>query len=130
MCVILGPMTTRPLHIVILAAGEGKRMKSALPKVLLPLAGKPLLAHVIATARMLHPAGIHVVYGHRGEQVRSVFADQADLVWVHQAEQRGTGHAMQLAMPGVPDAARVLVLYGDVPMIRSAILKPLVEAPA
>src|SRR5690349_863933 len=130
MCVILGPMTTRPLHIVILAAGEGKRMKSARAKVLLPLAGRPLLAHVIDTARTLGAAKIHVVYGHRGEQVRAAFADQSDLVWVHQAEQRGTGHAMQLAMRGIPDDARVLVLYGDVPMIRSATLKPLVETPA
>jgi len=105
-------------------------MKSALPKVLLPLAGKPLLAHVIATARVLRPQKIHIVYGHRGEQVQSAFVDQPDLAWVHQAEQRGTGHAMQLAMPGIPDAARVLVLYGDVPMIRSATLLPLIEAAA
>jgi bifunctional UDP-N-acetylglucosamine pyrophosphorylase/glucosamine-1-phosphate N-acetyltransferase len=123
-------MTTQPLHIVILAAGEGKRMKSARAKVLLQLAGKPLLAHVIATARTLGAAKIHIIYGHRGDQVQAAFADQPDLVWVHQAEQRGTGHAMQLAMPGIPDAARVLVLYGDVPMIRSATLKLLIEAAA
>ena len=123
-------MTTHPLHIVILAAGEGKRMKSARAKVLLPLAGKALLAHVITTARTLGATKIHVVYGHRGGQVQAAFADQPDLVWVHQAEQRGTGHAMQLAMPGIPDDARVLVLYGDVPMIRTATLKPLVEAAA
>jgi len=122
-------MSAPPLHIVILAAGEGKRMKSALPKVLLPLAGKPLLAHVLATATALAPARVHVVHGHRGEQVQAAFADQADLVWVHQAQQHGTGHAMQLAMTGVPDEARVLVLYGDVPMIRASALRPLVEAP-
>ena len=104
-------------------------MKSALPKVLLPLAGKPLLAHVLATATALAPARVHVVHGHRGEQVQAAFADQADLVWVHQAQQHGTGHAMQLAMTGVPDEARVLVLYGDVPMIRASALRPLVEAP-
>jgi bifunctional UDP-N-acetylglucosamine pyrophosphorylase/glucosamine-1-phosphate N-acetyltransferase len=120
----------KPLHIVILAAGEGKRMKSTRAKVLLPLAGRPLLAHVIDTARTLGAAKIYIVYGHRGEQVRGAFADQTDLVWVEQAQQHGTGHAMQLAMPGVPDEARVLVLYGDVPMIRSATLKPLVEASA
>jgi len=120
-------MSAQPLHVVTLAAGAGKRMKSALPKVLLPLAGKPLLAHVIATARTLGAAQIHVVYGHRGEQVRTAFAEQTDLVWVHQAEQHGTGHAMQLAMPGIPDAARVLVLYGDVPLLRSATLRPLIE---
>jgi bifunctional UDP-N-acetylglucosamine pyrophosphorylase/glucosamine-1-phosphate N-acetyltransferase len=119
-----------PLHVVILAAGEGKRMHSALPKVLLPLAGKPMLAHVVASARALNPAQIHIVYGHRGEAVRAAFADQSDLGWVHQAEQRGTGHAMQLALAQVPEAARVLVLYGDVPLIRAATLKPLCEADA
>src|SRR5258708_38969839 len=103
-----------PLHVLILAAGEGKRMRSALPKLLLPRAGKPMLAHVVATARELNPEKIHIVYGHRGEQVRAAFADQADLAWVHQAEQRGTGHAVQLALAQVPEAARVLILYGDV----------------
>jgi len=122
--------TTHPLHIVILAAGEGKRMKSARAKVLLPLAGRPMLAHVLATARALHPAKIHVVYGHRGEQVQAAFAEQTDIAWVHQAEQKGTGHAMQLAIAGIPDAARVLVLYGDVPLIRPTTLQPLVEAQA
>ena len=121
---------THPLHIVVLAAGEGKRMKSARAKVLLPLAGRPMLAHVLDTARALHPEKIHVVYGHRGEQVQAAFADQADLAWVHQAEQKGTGHAMQLAIAGIPDAARVLVLYGDVPLIRSTTLQPLIEARA
>ncbi|MFT3789871.1 MAG: bifunctional UDP-N-acetylglucosamine diphosphorylase/glucosamine-1-phosphate N-acetyltransferase GlmU [Rudaea sp.] len=121
---------THPLHIVVLAAGEGKRMRSARAKVLLPLAGRPMLAHVLDTARALHPERIHVVYGHRGEQVQAAFADQADLAWVHQAEQKGTGHAMQLAIAGVPDAARVLVLYGDVPLIRPTTLQPLIEAQA
>ena len=120
--------TTQPLHIVIVGAGEGKRMKSARAKVLLPLAGRPMLAHVIDTARALHPAKIHVVYGHRGEQVQAAFADQTDLAWVHQAEQKGTGHAMQLAIAGIPDATRVLVLYGDVPLIRPPTLQPLIEA--
>jgi bifunctional UDP-N-acetylglucosamine pyrophosphorylase/glucosamine-1-phosphate N-acetyltransferase len=121
---------TTPLHIVILAAGEGKRMRSARPKVLLPLAGRPLLAHVLDTARALRPEKIHVVFGHRGEQLRAAFAGQADLNWVQQAEQRGTGHAMQLAIPAIPDGARVLVLYGDVPLIRSETLQPLLDAPA
>ena len=119
--------TTPPLHILILAAGAGKRMRSALPKVLLPLAGRPMLAHVLATARELAPAKIHIIYGHRGEQVCAAFADQADLDWVLQAEQHGTGHAVQLALTQVPEAARVLVLYGDVPLIRAATLKPLTE---
>ena len=69
-----------PLHVVILAAGEGKRMKSALPKVLQPIAGRPMLAHVVDAARALQPAAIHVVYGHGGDAVRSAFADQPDLL--------------------------------------------------
>lgn len=114
-----------PLHVIVLAAGEGKRMKSARPKVLLPLAGRPMLAHVIDAARALAPAGIHVVYGHRGDQVRAAFAHAADLTWVLQAEQHGTGHAVRLALPEIPDGARVLVLYGDVPLIAPATLRPL-----
>lgn len=118
-----------PLHVVVLAAGEGKRMKSALPKVLQKIAGVPMLAHVIDSARALDPAGIHVVYGHGGEQVRAAFAGQPDLHWAEQAQQLGTGHAVQQAMPGVPDDARVLVLYGDVPLIRSETLQRLLDAP-
>jgi bifunctional UDP-N-acetylglucosamine pyrophosphorylase/glucosamine-1-phosphate N-acetyltransferase len=113
------------LHIVILAAGAGKRMHSRLPKVLLPIAGKPMLAHVIDAARRLHPQRIHIVFGHRGDQVRAAFDGQADLNWIHQAEQHGTGHAVQLALADIPDDARVLVLYGDVPLIRTETLQPL-----
>ncbi|SFN00432.1 bifunctional UDP-N-acetylglucosamine diphosphorylase/glucosamine-1-phosphate N-acetyltransferase GlmU [Dokdonella immobilis] len=109
-------MPAASLHVVILAAGEGKRMKSARPKVLMPLAGRSMLGHVLDTARALEPAAIHIVYGHGGDQVRAAFADP-DLSWVRQAEQRGTGHAVKLAMTGIPDDARVLVLYGDVPLI-------------
>ena len=123
-------MNSHPLHILILAAGEGKRMHSALPKVLLPLAGKPMLSHVVAAARELRPAQIHIVFGHRGDAVRAAFADQLDLGWVHQAAQHGTGHAVQLALAQVPEAARVLVLYGDVPLIRAATLKPLCDTDA
>ena len=118
-----------PLHVIVLAAGEGKRMKSALPKVLQKIAGVPMLTHVIASARALGPAGIHMVYGHGGEQVRAAFAQQPDLHWAEQAQQLGTGHAVQQAMPGVPDDARVLVLYGDVPLIRSTTLQRLLDAP-
>jgi bifunctional UDP-N-acetylglucosamine pyrophosphorylase/glucosamine-1-phosphate N-acetyltransferase len=114
-----------PLHVIVLAAGEGKRMKSAKPKVLMPLAGRPMLAHVLDTARALQPARIHIVYGHLGEQVQAALTDLGDLTWVHQAEQRGTGHAVKLAMPGVPEDARVLVLYGDVPLIRNDTLQKL-----
>ncbi|GAA3925656.1 bifunctional UDP-N-acetylglucosamine diphosphorylase/glucosamine-1-phosphate N-acetyltransferase GlmU [Luteimonas lutimaris] len=117
-----------PLHVVILAAGEGKRMKSSLPKVLQKIAGRPMLAHVIAAARALEPAGIHVVYGHGGEQVRDAFDDQPELQWAEQARQLGTGHAVAQAMPGVPDDAQVLVLYGDVPLITTATLRRLLGA--
>jgi bifunctional UDP-N-acetylglucosamine pyrophosphorylase/glucosamine-1-phosphate N-acetyltransferase len=118
-----------PLHVVILAAGEGKRMRSALPKVLQKIAGRPMLAHVIDTARALHPAGIHVVHGHGGDAVQEAFDDQPDLQWAEQAQQLGTGHALQQAMPGIPDGAQVLVLYGDVPLIAPATLQRLLEAP-
>ncbi|HVK52086.1 MAG TPA: bifunctional UDP-N-acetylglucosamine diphosphorylase/glucosamine-1-phosphate N-acetyltransferase GlmU [Pseudoxanthomonas sp.] len=120
---------TQPLHVIILAAGEGKRMKSALPKVLQPIAGQPMLAHVIDAARALQPQGIHVVYGHGGEQVQAVFADQDGLQWAQQAQQLGTGHAVAQAMPQVPDAATVLVLYGDVPLTRAETLRRLLDAP-
>jgi bifunctional UDP-N-acetylglucosamine pyrophosphorylase/glucosamine-1-phosphate N-acetyltransferase len=114
-----------PLTVVILAAGQGKRMGSDLPKVLQPLAGRPLLAHVIETARALGPAAIHVVYGHGGEGVRAAFAGK-ELGWALQAEQKGTGHALMQAMPAVPDGHAVLVLYGDVPLIRTKTLEGLV----
>lgn len=120
---------TQALHVVILAAGEGKRMKSARPKVLQPIAGQPMLAHVIAAARGLQPAGVHVVYGHGGDQVRAAFAAQDDLQWAEQAQQLGTGHAVQQAMSDIPDEARVLVLYGDVPLIRAETLQRLLDAP-
>ena len=118
-----------PLHVVVLAAGEGKRMKSALPKVLQKIAGRPMLAHAIDAARELSPQGIHVVYGHGGEQVRAAFAEHPDLQWAEQSQQLGTGHAVQQAMPGVPDDARVLVLYGDVPLITAQSLQRLLDAP-
>ncbi len=105
-----------PLSVVILAAGEGKRMKSALPKVLQPLAGRPLLAHVIDTARSLQPAAIHVVYGHGGERVREALARE-QVQWTLQAQQLGTGHAVLQAVPKVPDDHVVLILYGDVPLL-------------
>ncbi len=122
-------LSASSLHIVILAAGEGKRMKSALPKVLQAIAGKPMLAHVIDAARQLMPAGIHVVFGHGGDQVRAAFAGQPDLLWAEQSLQLGTGHAVQQAMPNIPDHARVLVLYGDVPLLTPATLRHLLDAP-
>ena len=101
-------------------------MKSSLPKVLQKIAGRPMLWHVVAAARELEPAGIHIVYGHRGDQVRAAFADQADLQWAEQREQLGTGHAVRQAMDAVPDGAQVLVLYGDVPLLRAQTLRRLV----
>ncbi|MBD8635477.1 MULTISPECIES: bifunctional UDP-N-acetylglucosamine diphosphorylase/glucosamine-1-phosphate N-acetyltransferase GlmU [unclassified Stenotrophomonas] len=120
---------SQALHVIILAAGAGKRMRSVLPKVLQPVAGQPMLAHVIATARQLQPAAIHIVHGHGGDAVRARFADQPDLLWAEQAQQLGTGHAVAQAMPDVPDAAQVLVLYGDVPLIRAQTLRDLLAQP-
>jgi len=115
-----------PLSVVILAAGQGKRMGSDLPKVLQPLAGRPLLAHVVATARALQPDAIYVVHGHGAEQVRAAIPG-GDVRWSLQAEQKGTGHAVAQAMPGVPDGHTVLVLYGDVPLIRAETLADLAK---
>jgi bifunctional UDP-N-acetylglucosamine pyrophosphorylase/glucosamine-1-phosphate N-acetyltransferase len=115
------------LAVVILAAGQGKRMKSALPKVLQPLAGRPLLRHVVSCARSLDADSIHVVYGHGGEQVRATI-DDADLKWALQAEQLGTGHALMQAMPQVADDALVLVLYGDVPLVDAQTLRQLIAS--
>ena len=112
------------LSVVILAAGEGKRMKAALPKVLQPLAGTPLLKRVIDTARELSPAAICVVYGHGGERVREALRDEP-VIWVPQRERLGTGHALLQALPHIPDAHTVLVLYGDVPLIRAQTLREL-----
>ena len=127
------------MNIVILAAGQGKRMRSDLPKVLHPLAGKPLLAHVLDTARALHAAKICVVVGHGGEQVRAALA-APDLAWAIQEPQLGTGHAVLQALPqfdAVPmhDAetavavprAPTLILYGDVPLIQAETLARLIK---
>jgi bifunctional UDP-N-acetylglucosamine pyrophosphorylase / glucosamine-1-phosphate N-acetyltransferase len=115
------------LQIVILAAGQGKRMRSGLPKVLHPLAGRPLLAHVLDTARALKAQRIVVVHGHGAEAVRAAFPD-AGIAWALQPEQLGTGHAVQQAMPHLEAGGDVLVLYGDVPLVREATLRRLLEA--
>ena len=117
------------LEVIILAAGQGTRMKSALPKVLHPLAGRPLLQHVVDAARSLEPSAVHVVVGHGAEVVREAFAGQ-NLNWVEQKEQLGTGHAVLQAMPAVDPASVVLVLYGDVPLIGRDTLEALVQAAA
>ncbi len=114
------------LHVIILAAGQGTRMRSALPKVLHPIAGRPMLERVLDAAATLSPARMHVVIGHGAEQVRSRLAHR-DVAWALQGEQLGTGHAVMQAMPEVPDDAEVLILYGDVPLIRPATCQALVE---
>ena len=117
------------LNVVILAAGQGKRMHSARPKVLHPLAGRPLLAHVIATARELKPARICVVYGYGGAQVPDAVRGEG-LIFVEQHPQLGTGHALQQALPHLDPRASTLVLYGDVPLIAVATLAALIAGQA
>lgn len=118
----------RALHIVILAAGRGKRMVSDVPKVLHPIGGRPMLAHVLEAARSLLPASLTVVYGHGGDQVKQAFAHDTDLNWAQQTEQLGTGHALKMALPYLSRSGQTLVLYGDVPLIQADTLSRLVEA--
>lgn len=113
------------LNVVILAAGKGTRMKSVLPKVMQPLAGRPLLRHVVDTAVQLQAARTIVVYGHGGEQVKQAFP--GPLLWAEQAEQKGTGHAVQMALPQLPASGKTLILYGDVPLTTTATLSRLIE---
>ena len=116
------------MEVIILAAGQGKRMRSDLPKVLQPLAAKPLLAYVLGTARALSAKRICVVYGHGGERVQAAFANDSDIQWVRQEPQRGTAHAVQQALPLLDQGETALVLYGDVPLIRAETLERLIEA--
>ncbi len=117
------------MNVVILAAGKGKRMRSDLPKVLHGIAGKPMLAHVIDTARALAPARIVVVYGHGGERVREALQAD-DLLWAKQEPQLGTGHAVLQALPHLDPSRPTLVLYGDVPLTRVATLRGLLATAA
>ena len=114
------------LEVVILAAGQGTRMKSQLPKVLHPLAGVPLLSHVVQNARQLQAEKIHIVVGHGGEQVKNTLNDP-QLNWVVQEQQLGTGHAVAQALPAVDDDSMVLVLYGDVPLTSAQTLTQLLQ---
>ena len=116
------------VEAVILAAGQGTRMKSSTPKVLHQLAGKPLLAHVLDAARQLGIERMHTIIGHGAEQVESYFAESSDISWVIQQQQLGTGHAVLQAMPQVDPNSIVLILYGDVPLLRSSTLQQLVDA--
>lgn len=114
------------LEVIILAAGQGTRMKSSKPKVLHDLAGRPMLEHVIGTAHEMNSARIHVVYGHGGDQIHEQLGHQ-EVDWVEQSEQLGTGHAVLQAIPGVSQDCVVLILYGDVPLIQKNTLERLVE---
>ncbi|RKG34241.1 UDP-N-acetylglucosamine diphosphorylase/glucosamine-1-phosphate N-acetyltransferase [Acinetobacter guerrae] len=113
--------------VIILAAGKGTRMRSQLPKVLQPLAGQPLLGHVISTAKKLNASNIITIYGHGGDLVQQQFA-QEKIQWVEQAEQLGTGHAVQMTLSVLPKDGISLILYGDVPLVREQTLEQLLEA--
>lgn len=115
------------LAVVTLAAGKGSRMKSARPKVLHTLAGQPMLGHVLDTAMSLNDAEQHVVIGHGADLIREAFG-ATPVNWAVQSEQKGTGHAVAQALPAISDDSVVLVLYGDVPLIRRDTLLPLVAA--
>jgi len=123
------PAPAVPLQVVILAAGQGKRMRSDLPKVLHPIAGRALLHHVLDTARQLAPQRVCVVIGHGGDQVRAALSDEV-VAWAVQERQLGTGHAVAQALPHLNPEGTVLVLYGDVPLIAPQTLRSLVAAAA
>jgi len=112
------------LEVVILAAGQGTRMRSSLPKVLHPLAGKPMVSHVVDTVRSLNATNIYLVIGHGAEQVQTELAAD-DISFVEQLEQLGTGHAVTQALPKLSKNSQVLILYGDVPLIKAATLEKL-----
>ena len=114
-------------HVIILAAGKGTRMQSDKPKVLAPLAQRPLLAHVIDTAKELQAGAIHIVIGHGAAHVKQAFPSD-DINWCLQSDQLGTGHAVKIALPKIPDDANVIILYGDVPLIQASTLLPLLDS--
>ena len=116
---------TKPLSVVILAAGKGTRMYSDLPKVLHPVAGKPMVKHVIDTAKQLNARQINLIYGHGADLLKERLADEP-VNWVFQAEQLGTGHAMQQAAPFFADDENIMMLYGDTPLIQQSTLERLI----
>ncbi|GAC1622523.1 MAG: bifunctional UDP-N-acetylglucosamine diphosphorylase/glucosamine-1-phosphate N-acetyltransferase GlmU [Nevskia sp.] len=122
--------SSRPVHAIVLAAGQGTRMKSALPKVLHRVGGEPMLGHVLAAAEAAGVTASHLVLGHGAEQVRSWLAARGRPAprSVIQAQQLGTGHAVLQALPEIPDSALVIVLYGDVPLVSAATIRALIEA--
>jgi bifunctional UDP-N-acetylglucosamine pyrophosphorylase/glucosamine-1-phosphate N-acetyltransferase len=115
------------IDVVVLAAGQGSRMKSQLPKVLHPIASKPMLAHVLDSAKAIQADAMHVVIGHGAEKVKTAFANEENLTWAIQTEQKGTGHAVMMALDNLAAAGTTLILYGDVPLIQPATLKELIE---
>ena len=114
------------LTVLILAAGKGTRMRSDLPKVLQPLAHKPLLGYVIDTSMSFKPKQLVVVYGYGGDLVKETFSSQ-NIQWVEQKEQLGTGHAVQQAIPLIQEEGNTLILYGDVPLIDEHTIKRLID---
>ena len=114
------------LSVVILAAGKGTRMKSQLPKVLHPIANKPMVQHIIDTVKALGAQNIHIIYGHGGDQLKDVLGHN-QLSWCIQSKQLGTGHAVQQAAPHIEDDEDVLILVGDAPLIKSSTLQQLVK---
>ena len=113
--------------VIILAAGKGTRMRSSLPKVLQPLAGRPLLGHVIATAKQLNANNIITIYGHGGALVQNAFQTE-HIDWVEQAQQLGTGHAVQMTLPVLKQDGMALILSGDVPCVTQDTLQRLLDA--
>jgi len=113
------------LSVVILAAGKGTRMRSALPKVLHKIADKPMVQHVIDTVKKVGAENVHLIYGHGGDQMKATIKD-ADLNWIEQSEQLGTGHAMQIAMPHFKADEKILMVYGDVPLLSEDTLQKLI----
>ncbi|WLF84106.1 bifunctional UDP-N-acetylglucosamine diphosphorylase/glucosamine-1-phosphate N-acetyltransferase GlmU [Moraxella sp. ZY210820] len=120
-------MNKQALNVIIMAAGKGTRMKSTKPKVLQPLAGEPLLQHVLTTAKKLGSQKNIVIYGFGGEQVKNAFADE-QIDWVEQAEQLGTGHAVMMTLPVLPTDGKSLILSGDVPLIGVDTLQKLADS--
>ena len=115
------------LSVVILAAGKGTRMCSALPKVLHKIADKPMVQHVIDTVKGIGAENIHLIYGHGGEQMLDTIKED-NLNWIKQSEQLGTGHAMQIAQPHFKDNEKILMVYGDVPLLSASTLQRLIAA--
>mgnify|MGYP003858399351 FL=1 len=115
------------IDVVVLAAGQGSRMKSDLPKVLHPIAGKSMLAHVLDSARSVKANALHVVVGHGSDTVKSHFNEASDIQWALQSEQKGTGHAVKMALDNLAPSGVTLILYGDVPLIQANTLQALID---